>query len=119
MNSGNDNVLLSCHLQKFSNDSAIARCTRGEGESEYTAVFYDLVAWSELKHLQLSVTKTRNLVVNLIMIQWTSRTSTEVLYRECHSHLHSPSEKAQVLQYLLIFFNILLSQMLWFAGAAD
>lgn len=55
----------SCHLQKFSDDSAIVGCVSGGEELEYRTVIKDFVRWCELNNLQLNVTKTRELVVDL------------------------------------------------------
>lgn len=55
----------TCHLQKFSDDSAVVGCITGDDESEYRAVVDNFVTWSESNHLQLNVTKTKELVVDL------------------------------------------------------
>ncbi|XP_049926802.1 uncharacterized protein LOC126406528 [Epinephelus moara] len=55
----------SCHLQKFSDDSAIVGCISKGEEAEYRAVVNNFVSWCELNHLQLNTTKTKELVVDL------------------------------------------------------
>ncbi|KAL0151264.1 hypothetical protein M9458_053455 [Cirrhinus mrigala] len=55
----------TCHLQKFSDDSAVVGCITGGDEREYRAVVDKFVTWSESNHLLLNVTKTRELVVDL------------------------------------------------------
>ncbi|KAI4894307.1 hypothetical protein NFI96_005585 [Prochilodus magdalenae] len=55
----------TCHLQKFSDDSAVVGCISRGDEDEYRATVNDFVAWCELNHLQLNVTKTKKLVVDL------------------------------------------------------
>ena len=55
----------SCHLQKFSDDSAVVGCISKGDEEEYRAVVGDFVTWCEQNHLQLNVTKTKELVVDL------------------------------------------------------
>ncbi|KAI4902472.1 hypothetical protein NFI96_003096 [Prochilodus magdalenae] len=55
----------TCHLQKFSDDSAVVGCISRGDEDEYRATVNDFVAWCELNHLQLNVTKTKELVVDL------------------------------------------------------
>ncbi|KAI4887110.1 hypothetical protein NFI96_003146 [Prochilodus magdalenae] len=55
----------TCHLQKFSDDSAVVGCISRGDEDEYRATVNDFVAWCELSHLQLNVTKTKELVVDL------------------------------------------------------
>ena len=54
----------SCHLQKFSDDSAVVGCISKE-KAEYRAVVDNFVSWCELNHLQLNTTKTKELVVDL------------------------------------------------------
>ena len=55
----------SCHLQKFSDDSAIVGCIKDGDEREYRALVEDFVSWCGKNHLQLNVTKTKELVVDL------------------------------------------------------
>ncbi|KAI4897881.1 hypothetical protein NFI96_029587, partial [Prochilodus magdalenae] len=55
----------TCHLQKCSDDSAVVGCISRGDEDEYRATVNDFVAWCELNHLQLNVTKTKELVVDL------------------------------------------------------
>lgn len=55
----------SCHLQKFSDDSAIVGCIEEGDESEYRTVVDNFVTSSEQNHLQLNVTKTKELIVDL------------------------------------------------------
>lgn len=54
----------SCHLQKFSDDSAVVGCTEGGQEMEYRALVNSFVHWCEVNHLQISVTKTKELVID-------------------------------------------------------
>lgn len=42
-----------CHVQKFSDDTAIVGCIRGSDEKEYRAVVKDFTSWCHLNHLQL------------------------------------------------------------------
>jgi hypothetical protein len=55
----------SCHLQKFSDDSVVVGCISRGDETEYRAVVRDFVTWCDRNHLQLNVTKTKELVVDL------------------------------------------------------
>lgn len=55
----------SCHLQKFSDDSVVVGCIREGDETEYRAVVRDFVTWCGQNHLQLNMTKTKELVVDL------------------------------------------------------
>ncbi|KAI3355776.1 hypothetical protein L3Q82_004348 [Scortum barcoo] len=40
----------SCHLQKFSDDTAIVGCVSEGNDCEYRKVIMDLVDWCELNH---------------------------------------------------------------------
>ena len=55
----------SYHLQKFSDDSAIVGCIGKDDENEYRTVVGNFVTWSEWNHLQLNVTKQKELIVDL------------------------------------------------------
>ena len=55
----------SCHLQKFSDDSALVGCTSKGDEAQYRAVVDNFVTWCELNHLQRNTTNTKELVVDL------------------------------------------------------
>ena len=54
----------SCHLQKFSDNSAVVRCIREEEEGEYRTLVDSFVEWSEQNHLRLNVDKTREMVID-------------------------------------------------------
>ena len=54
----------TCHLQKFSDDSAVVGCITDGNESEYRTVVDNFVTWSCKNHLQLNVSKTKELVVD-------------------------------------------------------
>jgi hypothetical protein len=54
----------TCHLQKFSDDSAIVGCIRGGQEEEYRSTISDFVLWCEQNHLQLNISKTKEMVVD-------------------------------------------------------
>ena len=49
----------SCHLQMFSDDSAVVGCISKGEEAEYRAVVDNFVTWCELNHLQLNSKKQR------------------------------------------------------------
>jgi len=49
----------SCHLQKFSDDSAVLGCIREGEEGEYRTLVDNFVEWSEQNHLRLNVSKIR------------------------------------------------------------
>ena len=60
----------ACHLQKFSDDSAVVGCISKGEQAECRAVVDNFVTWCELNHLQLNTAKTKELVVDL----WRTRT---------------------------------------------
>lgn len=43
----------SCHLQKFSDDSAVVGCIRDGQETKYRTLIADFVEWSQANHLLL------------------------------------------------------------------
>ncbi|XP_078810605.1 uncharacterized protein LOC144994967 [Oryzias latipes] len=53
-----------CHLQKFSDDSAIVGCVSGGDEQEYRGVITDFVSWCEVNHLLLNTSKTKELILD-------------------------------------------------------
>ncbi|KAK0148535.1 putative RNA-directed DNA polymerase from transposon BS [Merluccius polli] len=53
-----------CHLQKFSDDTAIVGCVEGGREAEYRDLVDRFVKWCGENHLQLNVAKTREMVVD-------------------------------------------------------
>ncbi|XP_062863986.1 tyrosine-protein kinase receptor [Trichomycterus rosablanca] len=53
-----------CHLQKFSDDSAIVGLINNDEDSEYRGLIQDFVDWCLQNHLQLNVGKTKELVVD-------------------------------------------------------
>ena len=54
----------SCHLQKFSDDTAIVGCVSQGDEREYRTVISDFVDWCDRNHLQLNTSKTKEMVVD-------------------------------------------------------
>uniref|UniRef100_A0A8C7Z516 Reverse transcriptase domain-containing protein n=1 Tax=Oryzias sinensis TaxID=183150 RepID=A0A8C7Z516_9TELE len=54
----------SCHLQKFSDDSAIVGCVSGGNELVYRSVIKDFVDWCERNHLCLNTSKTKEMVID-------------------------------------------------------
>ena len=54
----------SCHLQKFSDDSAVVGCIREGEEGEYRTLVDGFVEWYEQNRLRLNVDKTREMVIN-------------------------------------------------------
>ncbi|TWW67285.1 hypothetical protein D4764_02G0003260 [Takifugu flavidus] len=81
----------SCHLQKFSNDTAIVGRVSEGNELEYREVITNFVAWCELNHLRINASKTNEeykyLGVHLInKLDWTH--NTDALYKKGQSRLH-------------------------------
>ncbi|KAI3370023.1 hypothetical protein L3Q82_024817 [Scortum barcoo] len=54
----------SCHLQKFSDDTAIVGCVSEGNDCEYRKVIMDFVDWCELNHLQVNASKTKEMVID-------------------------------------------------------
>ncbi|TKS65974.1 putative RNA-directed DNA polymerase from transposon BS [Collichthys lucidus] len=54
----------SCHLQKFSDDSAVVGCIEDGEEGEYRTLIDSFVDWSEQNHLRLNINKTREMVID-------------------------------------------------------
>ena len=54
----------SCHIQKFSDDSAVVGCIRDGQEGEYRSLVDNFVQWCRHNHLQLNATKTKEMVVD-------------------------------------------------------
>lgn len=49
----------------FSEDTAIVGCTRAGNEREYRSLVEDFTTWSNLNHLQLNSSKTKEMVLDL------------------------------------------------------
>ncbi|KAK3542758.1 hypothetical protein QTP70_002769 [Hemibagrus guttatus] len=54
----------ACHLQKFSDDSAIVGCVSDGNEQEYRDVIKDFVDWCECHHLHLNTNKMKEMVID-------------------------------------------------------
>ncbi|KAK0135786.1 putative RNA-directed DNA polymerase from transposon X-element [Merluccius polli] len=54
----------SCFLQKFSDDSAVVGCVRGGCEGEYRDTIREFITWSNLNHLRLNISKTKEMVLD-------------------------------------------------------
>ncbi|KAI4893836.1 hypothetical protein NFI96_020825, partial [Prochilodus magdalenae] len=54
----------NCHLQKFSDDSAIVGLISNEEDTEYRELIQDFVDWCLQNHLQINAGKTKELVVD-------------------------------------------------------
>lgn len=53
-----------CHLQKFSDDSAVVGCISAGDEQEYRGVVLEFMDWCGQNHLLLNMNKTKELVVD-------------------------------------------------------
>src|SRR4029434_2244387 len=54
----------ACHIQKFSDASAVVGCMRDGQEGEYRSLVDNFVQWCRHNHLQLNTTKTKEMVVD-------------------------------------------------------
>ncbi|KAI4890987.1 hypothetical protein NFI96_031382 [Prochilodus magdalenae] len=54
----------TCHMQKFSDDTAIVACVRGGQEVEYRDLVEDFVIWCHRNNLLLNTSKTKEMVVD-------------------------------------------------------
>nr|XP_054605822.1 arginyl-tRNA--protein transferase 1 isoform X4 [Nothobranchius furzeri] len=55
----------TCHLQKYSDDSAVVGCIRDGQEAEYRELVERFVAWCGNNHLTLNVNKTKEMILRL------------------------------------------------------
>lgn len=53
-----------CHMQKFSDDTAVVGCIRDGREEEYRQLIQDFVVWCRANNLQLNTSKTKEMVVD-------------------------------------------------------
>ena len=56
-----------CHIQKFSDDTAIIVCVSDENDQEYRGVISDFVGWCETNALQINASKTTEMIVDFRM----------------------------------------------------
>lgn len=54
----------SCHLQKFSGETVIVWCVSQGNDLGYREVITKFVDWSELDHLHINPSKTKEVVIN-------------------------------------------------------
>uniref|UniRef100_A0A8C6NVM8 Reverse transcriptase domain-containing protein n=1 Tax=Nothobranchius furzeri TaxID=105023 RepID=A0A8C6NVM8_NOTFU len=54
----------TCHLQKYSDDSAVVGCIRDGQEAEYRELVESFVAWCGNNHLTLNVNKTKEMILD-------------------------------------------------------
>ncbi|KAI3371987.1 hypothetical protein L3Q82_006857 [Scortum barcoo] len=54
----------SCHLQKFSDNTAIVGCVSEGNDCEYRKVIMDFVDWCELNHHQVNASNTKETVID-------------------------------------------------------
>ncbi|XP_048121152.1 forkhead box protein N1 [Alosa alosa] len=54
----------SCHLQKFSDDTAIVGCVKKGNDLEYKGVITSFVEWCGKNHLQINTSKTKEMVID-------------------------------------------------------
>lgn len=54
----------SCHIQKYSDDTAVVACVKGEDEREYRRLISDFTLWSSENGLVLNTSKTKEMIVD-------------------------------------------------------
>ncbi|KAI9999481.1 hypothetical protein NQD34_018495 [Periophthalmus magnuspinnatus] len=54
----------SCHIQKYSDDTAVVACVKGEDEMEYRDLIAAFTVWSERNGLVLNTSKTKEMIVD-------------------------------------------------------
>ena len=54
----------TCHLQKFSNDTANVTCVAEGNNLEYRKVITNFVAWCELNHLCINSSKAKEVMID-------------------------------------------------------
>ena len=54
----------SCHLQKYSDDSAVVGCISNGQEAEYKELICQFVKWCSNNHLVLNTSKTKEMIVD-------------------------------------------------------
>ena len=52
----------SCHIQKYSDDTAVVACVRGTQQKKYRDLVESINGWSKKNCLLLNTTKTKELV---------------------------------------------------------
>lgn len=53
-----------CHVQRYANNTVIMGCIRNSRDEEYRNSVRDFVAWWQRNHLELSTSKTKELVID-------------------------------------------------------
>ncbi|XP_039896534.1 uncharacterized protein LOC120738979 [Simochromis diagramma] len=109
---------------KFSDDSAIVGCIRDEEEEEYRSVVDSFVEWCELNHLQLNITKTKELIMdfrkqapppNPVTIRGADVEIVEdYRYLGLFFNLEVGIEISFFSSFVYVYSNLLLSQILLF-----
>ncbi|KAI5093846.1 pollen-specific leucine-rich repeat extensin-like protein 1 [Silurus meridionalis] len=72
----------TCHLQKFSDDSAIVSLITNDADREYRGLIQNFVDWCQRSRLQINVGKTKELVVNFRRHKQTSLPSVNIQGKE-------------------------------------
>ncbi len=53
-----------CHMQKFSDDTAVVACIKGNEEGDYRKLVSDFVGWCHKNQLHLNISKTKEMVLD-------------------------------------------------------
>ncbi|KAI4900264.1 hypothetical protein NFI96_005038 [Prochilodus magdalenae] len=110
----------TCHMQKFSDDTAIVACVRGGQEAEYRTLVEDFVAWCHRNNLLLNTSKTKEMVVGFRrarpLTQPVTIEGVEVemvkTYRYLGLHLDERLDWRKLLQ---MFYQTVVSSCLFYA----
>lgn len=54
----------SCHIQKFSDDTAIVACIREGEEGEYRSLVKDFGGWCNTNRFQMNIEKMKEMVLD-------------------------------------------------------
>ncbi|KAM3875368.1 alpha-2-macroglobulin [Diretmus argenteus] len=88
----------TCHLQKFSDDSAIVGLITDEDDREYRGLTQDFVDWCQQNHLQINAGKPKELVVYFcsIFVVTVSSQVTGGNQETLCTQIHGPTEPVSV-----------------------
>ncbi|KAK7886625.1 hypothetical protein WMY93_026246 [Mugilogobius chulae] len=54
----------ACHVQKYSDDTAIVACIKGRDENEYRELITGFTSWSRENGLMLNTSKTKEMIID-------------------------------------------------------
>ncbi|KAK7919139.1 hypothetical protein WMY93_010423 [Mugilogobius chulae] len=56
----------ACHVQKYSDDTAIVACVKGRDENEYRELITGFTSWSRENGLMLNTSKTKEMIIDFV-----------------------------------------------------